>query len=116
MTELILELPDALAERIGRSGRWVPAILNLSLDGYQTRAAAVASEMIAFLSTNPSDQDVIDFHVSEAAQQRLGRLLTLNAAGMASEDEQSELAELERIEQLVLSLKAELAAGAANAA
>jgi hypothetical protein len=110
MTEMILQLPDELAERIGRSVRWVPAILALSLDGYRTRAAAVASELIAFLSTNPSSAALLDFHVSENSQERLRRLLTLNAAGMTSEEEQAELDELERIEHMVVRLKAQIAA------
>ncbi len=71
MTELTLQLPDELAERIGRSGRWAPAILGLGLDGYGTRAAAVANVIFAFLSTNPSASAVLDYHVSEAAQDRL---------------------------------------------
>ena len=110
MTEVTLQLPDELAERIGRSGRWVPAILALSLAGYRTRAVAVASEVIAFLSANPSPEALLGFHVSEDAQQRLQRLLTLNSAGMISEDEQAEFDELERIEHLVVRLKAQVAA------
>ena len=109
MTEVTLQLPDELAERIGRSGRWVPAILALSLDGYRTRAVAVASEVIAFLSANPTPAALLEYHVSEEAQQRLQRLLALNAAGMTSEEEQAELDELERIEHLVVRLKAQVA-------
>ncbi len=112
MTELTLQLPDELAERIGRSARWVPAILGLSLDGYGTRAAAVANEIIAFLSTNPSPASVLDYHVSEAAQDRLRRLVALNAAGLSNQEEQTELEELERIEHLVVLLKAQVAAEA----
>lgn len=112
MIELTLQLPDELAERIGRSGRWAPAILGLGLDGYGTRAAAVANEVIAFLSANPSPAAVLEFHVSEASQDRLRRLLTLNAAGMTSQDDQAELEELERIEHHVVLLKAQVAAEA----
>lgn len=112
MTELTLQLPDELAERIGRSGRWAPAVLGIGLDGYGTRAAAVANELIAFLSTNPSPVAVLDFHVSDAAQDRLRRLLALNAAGMTSQEERTELEELERIEHLVVLLKVQIAAEA----
>ena len=116
MTEVTLQLPDDLAERIGRSGRWLPAILAFSLDGYRTRAVAVASEVIAFLSANPTPEAVLAYHVSEDAQQRLQRLLTLNAAGMTSEEEQAELDELERVEHLVVRLKAQVAAEASAGA
>ena len=109
MTELTLHLPDELAERLGRSGRWLPAILGLSLDGYGTRAAAAAREIIAFLSSNPSAEAVMEFHLSEVTQNRLRRLLALNSAGMASSEEQAELEELERIEHFVVMLKAQTA-------
>lgn len=116
MTEMTLQLPDELAKRIGGSGRWVPAILGLSLDGYRTRAVAVASEFIGFLTTNPTPEALLEYHVSEDAQHRLQRLLTLNAAGMTSEEEQAELDELERIEHLVVRLKAQIAAESGTAA
>lgn len=109
MTEMTLQLPDELAERIGRSGRWVPAILSMSLDGFATRAAAAASEVIAFLSANPSSDSLLEYHLSDAAQNRLQRLLALNSAGIASQDEQDELDELERIEHSVVMLKAQIA-------
>jgi hypothetical protein len=49
---------------------------------------------------------LLDFHVSETAQQRLRRLLALNQAGAASAEELLELDELQRIEHFVILLKA----------
>jgi hypothetical protein len=112
MIEMTLQLPDDLAARLGRSGRWVPAILSMSLDGFATRAAAAASELIGFLSTNPSSAALLEYHLSDNAQDRLRRLLALNAAGIASNDERAELDELERIEHFVVMLKAQIAAEA----
>jgi hypothetical protein len=99
-----------LVERIGRSGRWQPAILALSLDGYRTPAAAVASEVIPFLSANPSPEALLNYNVSDDAPKRPQRLLTLNAAGMTCEEEQAELNELERVEHLVVRPEAQVAA------
>jgi hypothetical protein len=47
--------------------------------------------------------------VSEQAQARLQRLLALNAGGMLGEEEQLELDELQRIEHVLVMLKAQVA-------
>jgi len=106
MAEMTLPIPDELAERIRGMEEWMPTVLELGLSGFRTVAAATASEVIEFLSTNPSHQAVRDYHVSERAQDRLQRLLVLNEAGMLCEHEHSELDELQRIEHIVILLKA----------
>jgi hypothetical protein len=50
---------------------------------------------------------VLAYHVSERAQERLRRLLAINEAGLASEEEQLELDEIGQIEHIVVLLKAE---------
>jgi hypothetical protein len=84
--------------------------LELSLVGFQTQAAATETEVIQFLSTEPSPQEIRDYHVSEQAQSRLRRLLALNAAGLLGEAEQRELDELQRVEHIIILLKAQAAA------
>ncbi len=42
MTRMTLEMPDELAERIRPLGAWLPALLELSLVGFRTLAAATA--------------------------------------------------------------------------
>lgn len=109
MAEVTLPIPDDLAERIRGMEEWMPTVLELGLSGFRTPAAETASEVIQFLSTNPSHQDVRDFHVSDRAQNQLQRLLALNQAGMLSEQEHSELNELQMIEHIVILLKARVA-------
>ncbi|MCA9981708.1 MAG: hypothetical protein KDD89_12765 [Anaerolineales bacterium] len=108
MISMTMTLPDELAERIRPISTWVPTILELSLLGFQTRAAATANEVIQFLATNPTIEEVLRYHISEAAQQRLQRLLTLNANGMISEEEQCELDELEALEHVMIMLKSRI--------
>ncbi|MCB0231786.1 MAG: hypothetical protein KDH90_22130 [Anaerolineae bacterium] len=52
---------------------------------------------------------MLQYHVSDRAQARLQRLLTLNQAGLLAEIEQLELDELQQIEHFVIMLKAQLA-------
>ena len=88
---------------------WLPSIIELRLVGFKILAAATASEVIQFLSNNPSSQELLDYHVSDAAQTRLQRLLALNEAGMLSKAEQDELDELHHLEHIIIMLKARAA-------
>jgi hypothetical protein len=106
MTQMTLEVSDELAARIRPLGAWLGVLLELGLTGFKTLAAATAAEVIEFLSANPSDRQVLAYQASERAQERLRRLLTLNEAGMLGEGEQRELDELQKIEHLVVLLKA----------
>jgi len=109
MVQMTIQVPDELAVRIRPIGSWLSTIIELSLIGVRTLAAATATEVIQFLSENPSPQEVLDYHVSERAQARLQRLLALNEAGMLSELEQLELDELQHIEHIIIMLKAQVA-------
>lgn len=109
MIQMTMQVPDDLARRIEPIGSWLPTIIELSLVGFKTVAVAAATEVIQFLAQNPSPQEVIDYHISEQAQARLQRLLVLNESGILSEDEQLELDELERLEHIVVILKAQVA-------
>ncbi len=80
--------------------------------GFKSFAAAAASEVIEFLSRNPSDKEMLEFHVSETSQSRLRRLLTLNKAGLLSKQEELELDELQRLEHAIIMLKSRIAAQA----
>ena len=110
MVQMTMHVPDELAERIQPMSAWLPTIIELSLIGFKTLATATATEVLEFLSKNPSSQAVLDYHVSDAAQARLQRLLTLNESGLLSEAEQLELDELQRLEHVIIMLKARIAA------
>ncbi|HEV8717917.1 MAG TPA: hypothetical protein VGX03_34510 [Candidatus Binatia bacterium] len=109
MVQMTMQVSEELAERLRPIGAWLPTVLELSLVGFQTAAAATATEIIQFLSQDPTPQEVLAYHVSERAQTRLQRLLALNAAGMLGEAEQLELDELQRIEHVLIMLKAQIA-------
>jgi hypothetical protein len=109
MVEMTVQVSDKLAERLQPMRNWLPTILELSLVGFKTLATETATEIIEFLSTDPSPQAVLDYHVSERGQARFQRLLALNEAGLLREIEQLELDELQKIEHIMIMLKAEVA-------
>ncbi|MCP5103736.1 MAG: hypothetical protein GY950_10180 [bacterium] len=105
MVQMTMQVSNDLAERLEPIRPWLPTILELSLVGFKTQATETATEIMLFLSSNPSPQDVFDYHISERAQTRLRRLLALNKEGMLSEIEQLELDELQQIEHIIIMLK-----------
>lgn len=109
MVQMTLTVSDQLAERLEPLGSWLPTVLELTLVGCKTVAAATATEVIEFLSQTPTREEVLAYHASERSQTRLQRLLALNAAGQLGEAEQQELDELQQIEHIVVMLKAQLA-------
>ncbi len=109
MVPMTVQLSDETADRCKAVGPWLSAIIELSLAGFKTPAAAAAAEVIEFLFTNPAPDELAAFHVSEEAQSRLQRLLALNEAGFLSLPEQDELDELQRLEHLIVMLKIDAA-------
>jgi hypothetical protein len=109
MVQMTMQVPNDLAKRIKPIRYWLPTILELSLVGFKTLATETATEIIEFLSTNPSSQEVLGHHVSKRAQERLRRLLALNEAGVLGEIEQIELEELGQIEHIMIMLKTQIA-------
>lgn len=109
MVEFTIQLLDDLSNRLAPIHQWLPTILELSLVTFKTPAAITVAEIIAFLSGNPSPDVVFHYHVSQRAQERLRHLLALNAAGRVSLDEDRELDEIEKIEHIMMMLKAQLA-------
>ncbi len=109
MVEMKLQVPEELAQRMQPMGPWLPAVLELALLGCRTRTSAAAVELMELLARNPSPQEFLEFHVSDAIQDRSRRLLALNEAGLLGEEEQRELDELDELEHLVVMLKARVA-------
>ena len=108
MTAITMDVPEELARQLAPISMWLPTVLELGLVGFRTPAIQTASEIIALLVTGPPVEEVLAFHVSDRAQQRLRRLLALEAGGQLSVDEHAELDELQRIEHILIMLKGRL--------
>ena len=109
MVQMTMNVPDEFAKRIEPITTWLPTIIEISLIGFKTLATVTATEVVEFFLDNPTPLEVLDYHVSEASQARLQRLLALNASGLLSETEQKELDELQRLEHTIVMLKARIA-------
>ena len=108
MTELTVQVPDALAMRIQGFGAWFSQILELSLLDFRTKARESVADLVKFLERNPTPQEVLQYQAAEKLQRRLGRLLALHKDGLLSVTENLELDELEQLEHIVIMLKAKV--------
>ena len=69
-------------------------------------AANIQDEVLTFLLSSPTPQNIIDFRASDAAQARLRYLLDANRNGTLSAEERAELDEASHMNHFVMRLKA----------
>lgn len=69
-------------------------------------SASIQEEVLTFLTSSPTPQQIIEFHASEVAQQRLRYLLDANRQGILSPEERAELDEASQMNHFVMLLKA----------
>ena len=66
----------------------------------------IQDEVLSFLLSAPTPQEIIEFHASQAAQERLRTLLEANREGTLSEAERAELEEASQMNHFMIRLKA----------
>jgi hypothetical protein len=128
MAELTIHIPDELAQRLEPLHSRLPELLSQLLDATNPTLMSLAVpaelhsalnatanlqeipqaylEVIDFLMTRPTPQDIVAFKVSPQAQERLRSLLNKNRAGTLTEPEVAELDAYEQLEQLMILMKA----------
>jgi hypothetical protein len=117
MTTITLEVPDELAARINTLRDRLPALLTSLLESPSTekgsqalKAAAthpVYDEMMKFLASSPTPEQIIDFKISTGAQERLEELLEKNREESLTETESAELDVYELVHHSIIRLKAD---------
>jgi hypothetical protein len=69
--------------------------------------ASIQDEVMAFLLSSPSPQQIIEFRASETSQLRLRYLLDANRNDALTADEKAELDEASQVNTFMMTLKAE---------
>ena len=69
-------------------------------------SVSIQEEILTFLLSSPTPQQIVDFHASEAAQMRLRYLIDANRQGTLSAAERAELDEASAMNRFVTLLKA----------
>ena len=116
MTTITLEVPDELAARINALRDRLPdllsSVLELPLTEQTSQALKAAAthpvyrEMLDFLGSSPTPQQIIEFRVPAAAQERLDELLEKNREEGLTDAEAAELDVYELVHHSMIRLKA----------
>ena len=116
MSTITLEVPEELATRLAPLRDQLPRLLALALDLYPAGLPLTASaseavhpafrEMIDFLASGPTPEQIVSFKISPAAQARLEELLDKNREDGLTDDEAAELDVYEQVNHVLLLLKA----------
>jgi hypothetical protein len=105
MATITLELPDELADKVEQLRERLPELLALSLR-QPALPAATYRYILDFLASNPTPAQIAGFGPTPEMRDRLSTLLARNSAGQLTTSEQAELDEYERIEHLMILIKA----------
>ena len=78
----------------------------MAMASYTPATVSALDEVLTFLVSSPTPQQIIEFHASPAAQERLRYLLDVNREGTLTAEELAELDEASWINHFVILLKA----------
>jgi hypothetical protein len=105
VAKITLEIPDELSEQLLQLGDRLPELLALSLQ-QPPLPARIYRYILDFLASKPTSEEILAFRPTSEMQQRLQTLVKRCKAGELTAMEQAELNEYERIEHLIIMLKA----------
>lgn len=104
MATITLEVPDELLPQIRQLGDRFPEWLMLSFQ-QPSVPARLYREILGFLASNPTPEDIIAFQPNPEIQARLHLLLDRSVAGTIVPNEVKELDEYEEIEHFMIMIK-----------
>jgi hypothetical protein len=105
MVKITIDIPEELSDQLMQLGNRLPEFLALSLQK-PAIPAVIYRYIIDFLASQPTPEQILDFRPTATMQERLKTLLIRSQSGELTAIEQQELDEYEKIEHLVIMLKA----------
>ncbi len=105
MASLIIEIPDDLMESLAPIHDQLPELLRRCLQP-SVISTQVYRYILDFLTSQPTPEQIATFRPTPAMQARLKYLLTRSQNSTITPEEKQELDEYERIEHLIILLKA----------
>ena len=121
MAELTIQVPYELAQRLEPFRDRLPELLTRAVEtilpstsssdllpsvANPTDAPIAYAEVLDFLITRPTPQNIVAFKISPEAQERIRTLLDKNREGTLTETEAAELDLYEQLEHMMILLKA----------
>jgi len=108
--QLTIDIPDKLARQLESERDHLAEIITRGLRRTWSAGSALRREVISFLASRPSGDEIIAFRPSEPATCRAQELLDRNRQGALTAEEEAELDEMCELDRFVALLKAEVLA------
>lgn len=105
--QLTIHLPDQLAEQVTAGGYNLSSLVERALRRSTAGMSALRREVVSFLARGPRSNEIVEFRPSEAALERMRELLRRNREGALTPAEESEMDEIEEVDNMVSLIKAE---------
>jgi hypothetical protein len=105
MPKITFEVSEELSQQLAQVGKRLPELLALSLQ-QPPLPAHIYRYILNFIASNPTPEEIAAFRPTPEMQDRLRLLLERTKANELTEQERIELDEYERIENVVIMLKA----------
>ena len=113
MTTITLEVPDSLASQLDPLRNRLPEILLQTIGAWAQnpspspfiKSFPVYEEMMDFLASGPTPEQIVLHQSSPALQERLEELLEKNREAELTEEEAAELTAFEQVNDVMSSLK-----------
>jgi hypothetical protein len=105
MATVTIEVPDELSKLIAQAGNRLPELLERSLREPALPAHAYRY-VLDFLAGRPSPEDIAAFGPTTEMNERLRALMERESSGDITPAEKAELDEYERLEHLMIMIKA----------
>ena len=106
MVEITLQVPESLADRLQPVREQLPDILEMGLRYSRPLSIRAYAQVLDFLATAPTPDEMIEFRPSPAIQTEIKRLLNKSKAEPLSPDEENELDRIGDLEHILIALKA----------
>ena len=114
MSTITIELPDELSDLVAEAGERLPELLAQSLR-QPPLPVHVYRYVLDFLASNPSAEQITSFAPTPEMAERLRTLLARETANNITPTEKAELEEYERLEHLMVMIKAGMLRNLAHA-
>lgn len=117
MATITFEVPDELAKQLEDVGDGLSGLLAYALElaglprrinPYDSSQQSPWNEVFAFLGGEPTVDEILEFKISDEAQERLEELLEINREGALSHQENDELDAFIEVDHMFIMLKAYL--------
>ncbi|MGI8503945.1 MAG: hypothetical protein ACR2LR_22840 [Hassallia sp.] len=105
MPKITLEVPEELLQQLANVGDRLPELLALSLQ-QPPLPAHIYCYILNFIASNPTPEQIAAFSPTPEMQQRLRTLVERSLSSNITELERIEIDEYEKIEHLIIMLKA----------